>query len=44
MIRGEELRVSHLARGIVGVLSQFRVHAVQAHHVGDVANGETSFI
>lgn len=34
----------HLAGGVVGVLGQFGVHAVQADGVGDVANGETSFI
>lgn len=35
---------SHLAGGVVGVLGQFGVHAVQADRVGDFANREASFI
>lgn len=43
-MKGGELSPSHLAGGVVGVLSQFGVHAVQADRVGDVTNGETSFV
>lgn len=43
-MKGEGLSRSHLAGGVVGVLSQLGVHAVQADHVGDVPNGETSFV
>lgn len=35
---------SHLAGGVVGMLGQFGVHAVQAHHVSDITNCEASFI
>lgn len=35
---------SHLAGGVVGVLGQFGVHAVQADRVGDITNGEAGFI
>lgn len=35
---------SHLTGGIVGVLGEFGVHAVQADRVGDFANSETSFV
>lgn len=35
---------SHLAGGVVGVLGQLEVHAVQADRVGDVAHGEAGLI
>lgn len=35
---------SHLARGVVGVLGQLGVHAVQADRVGDVAHGEAGLV
>lgn len=35
---------SHLAGGVVGVLGQFGVHAVQADRVGDFTHSEASFV
>lgn len=35
---------SHLAGGVVGVLGQLGVHAVQADRVGDVADGEARLV
>ncbi len=35
---------SHLAGGVVGVLGQFGVHAVQTDRVSDFANREASFV
>lgn len=35
---------SHLAGGVVGVLGQLGVHAVQADRVGDVAYGEAGLV
>lgn len=40
----EKVIQSHLAGGVVGVLGQFGVHAVQAHRVGDVTSCETSLV
>lgn len=36
--------VSHLAGGVVGMLGQFGVHAVQADSVSDFTNSEASFV
>lgn len=35
---------SHLAGGVVGVLGQLGVHAVQADRVGDVADSEARLV
>lgn len=42
--QADVISCSHLAGGVVGVLGQFGVHAVQADCVGDVADGEAGFV